>query len=104
MDCRLDHISKGRMERLIKEEILHPLDFSDLDHRIDCIKGKFAKQIKKGAIRSSGVLELIHTDICGPFPITSADGYDSFITFTDDYSRYGYIFPIRERSEALDKF
>lgn len=70
------------MERLIKEEILHPLDFSDLDHCIDCIKGKFIKQIKKGAIRSSGVLELIHTDICGPFPITSVDGYDSFITFT----------------------
>jgi len=34
----------------------------------------------------------------------SIDGFDSFITFTDDYSRYGYIYPIKERSEALDKF
>jgi hypothetical protein len=32
------------------------------------------------------------------------DSYDSFITFTDDYSRYGYIYPIKELSEALDKF
>ena len=32
------------------------------------------------------------------------DGYDSFIMFTYDYSRYGYIYPIKERSEALDKF
>ena len=32
------------------------------------------------------------------------DGYDSFITFTDDYSHYGYIYPIKERKEALDKF
>jgi transposase InsO family protein len=32
------------------------------------------------------------------------DGYDSFITFTDDYSSYGYIYRIKERSEALDKF
>jgi hypothetical protein len=32
------------------------------------------------------------------------DGYDSFITFTYDYSRYGYIYPIKKRSEALDKF
>ena len=32
------------------------------------------------------------------------DGYDSFITFTDDYFRYGYIYPIKERTEALDKF
>ena len=34
----------------------------------------------------------------------SVDGYDSFITFTDDYSHYGYIYPIIERTEALDKF
>ena len=34
----------------------------------------------------------------------SVDGYDSFITFIDDYSCYGYIYPIKERSEALDKF
>ena len=34
----------------------------------------------------------------------SVDGYDSFITFTDDYSHYGYIYSIKERSEALDKF
>ena len=32
------------------------------------------------------------------------DGCESFITFTDDYSRFGYIYPIKERSEALDKF
>ena len=32
------------------------------------------------------------------------DGYVSFITFTDDYSRYGYIYPIKERTEVLDKF
>ena len=54
--------------------------------------------------RSAGTLEIIHTDICGPFPVKSVDGYDSFITFTDDYSHYGYIYPIKERSEALDKF
>jgi hypothetical protein len=34
----------------------------------------------------------------------SVDGYDSFITFTDDYSHYSYIYLIKERSEALDKF
>jgi hypothetical protein len=32
------------------------------------------------------------------------DGFDSFITFMVDFSRYGYIYPIKERSEALDKF
>ena len=32
------------------------------------------------------------------------DGFSYFITFTDDYSQYGYIYPIREKSEALNKF
>jgi transposase InsO family protein len=32
------------------------------------------------------------------------DCFSYFITFTDDYSRYGYIYPIREKFEALDKF
>ena len=102
--CRLCHILRGRIERLVKSEILPPLEFSDLEQCVECIKGKFVNQIKKGAKRSAGTLEIIHPDICGPFPVKSVDGYDLFITFTDDYSHYGYIYPIRERSEALDKF
>ena len=49
---------------------------------------------------STRILEIVHIDICGPFPMKSIDGYDSFITFTDDYSHFGYIYPIKERSEA----
>jgi hypothetical protein len=90
---------------LIKDDILTSLDFSNSDYCIDCIKGKYAKQVKKGeAKRSAEVLQIIHTDICDPFPVKSVDSFDSFITFTDDFSRYGYIYPIKERSEALDKF
>jgi hypothetical protein len=101
---RLGHISWGRIKRLIKEEILHPLDFSNFDQCIEFIKGKFAKKIKKGTIRSIRILELIHMNIYGPFPIEYVDDFDSFVTFMDDYSRYGYIYPIKHRSELLDKF
>ena len=45
--CRLDHISRGRIERLIKKSILSPLEFLDLEQCIDCIKGKYVKKIKK---------------------------------------------------------
>ena len=89
---------------MIKKLIFPPLEFSDLEQCIDCIKGKYVKKIKKDVKRSARILEIIHTDICGPLPVKSVDGYDSFITFTDDYSRYGYIYPIMKISEALDKF
>ena len=95
---------EGRIERLVKNDILPPLEFSDLEQCRECIKGKYVKKIKKDDKRSAGILQIIHTDICGPFPVKSVDGYDSFITFIDDYSRYGYIYPIKERTEALDKF
>jgi hypothetical protein len=32
------------------------------------------------------------------------DGFSSFITFTDEFLCYGYIYPIKERSEEFDKF
>jgi hypothetical protein len=54
---RLDHISRGRIERLIKDDILILLDVSNSDYCIDCTKGKYAKQVKKSeAKRSAGVL------------------------------------------------
>jgi hypothetical protein len=43
----LGHISRG-VERLMKDDILILLDFSNLDYCIDCIKGKYTKQVKKG--------------------------------------------------------
>ena len=95
---RLGHISRGRIERLVKNDILPPLEFSDLEQCREGIKGKYVKKIKKDAKRSIGILQIIDTDICGPFPVKSVDDYDSFITFTDDYSRYGYIYPIKERT------
>ena len=57
-----------------------------------------------GANRSSDVLELIHMDICGPFPTESWNGQQYFISFIDDYSRYGHLYLIHEKSESLDMF
>src|ERR1044072_7872048 len=78
---RLGHISK---ERLVKNEILPNLDFTDLGLCVDCIKGKQTRHNKKGATRSSQLLEVIHTDICGPFDTPSLGGgmYSSLLTVT----------------------
>jgi len=64
---RLGHISKERSERLVNDEILPNLDFTDFDVCVDCIKGKQTKHTKKCARRSGELLEIVHTYICGPF-------------------------------------
>ncbi|KAK8994239.1 hypothetical protein V6N11_045338 [Hibiscus sabdariffa] len=54
--------------------------------------------------RASDLLGLIHSDVCGPMNTQARAGYQYFITFTDDFSRYGYIYLMRHKSEALERF
>jgi len=95
---RLGHISRERMERLIKNEILSYLNFTDLNICVCCMKGKQAKHTKKGATRSTQLLEIVHTDIYGPFDVGSFGKEGYFITIIDDYSRYGYVYLLPEIS------
>ena len=101
---RLGHISKERIQRLVLEGIFYSLNFLDLKICIEFIKGKQTNVRKVGATRSSSVLELIHIDICGSFPIASWNGQKYFITFIDNYSHYGYLYLIHEKSQSLDVF
>ncbi|KAK1569067.1 hypothetical protein Q3G72_032160 [Acer saccharum] len=57
----------------------------------------------KGA-RATECLGLINTDVCGPMSIQARGGYEYFITFTDDYSRFGYVYLMRHKSDAFDMF
>ena len=83
---RLGHISKERMLSLMKDGLLPNLDFNDYGVCIDCIKGKQSNTNKKGATRSSDLLEIIHTDICGKMDVPCFTGEQYFITFIDDFS------------------
>ncbi|KAK0594627.1 hypothetical protein LWI29_010132 [Acer saccharum] len=46
----------------------------------------------------------MHIDVCGPMSIQARGGYEYFITFTDDYSRFGYVYLMRHKSNAFDIF
>ena len=59
---------------------------------------------KAKGYRAKEVLDLVHTDLYGPMSTSAREGYEYFITFIDDYSRYGYIYLMRYKSEAFDKF
>ena len=54
--------------------------------------------------RAEGVLELVHSDVWGPMNIWVRGGYEYFIIFIDDYSRYGYLYLMHQKSETYDKF
>ena len=54
--------------------------------------------------RAQDLLELIHSDVCGPMSIQARSGYKYFITFTDDYFRFGYVYLMKRKSKAFEKF
>ena len=59
---------------------------------------------KAKGYRVKEVLDLVHTDLCGPMSTSARGGYEYFITFIDDYSRYRYIYLMHHKFEAFEKF
>ena len=54
--------------------------------------------------RVSGILDLIHMDICGPMRTSSHSRKKYFITFIDDYTCKTHIYFLSAKSEAFEKF
>src|SRR3954470_12140095 len=103
--CRLGHIGIKRMEKLHKDGLLESLDFGSLDTCEPCLMGKMTRTPFNGIMeRADVLLGIIHTDVCGPMNVPTRNGLRYFVTFTDDLSRYGYIYLMKHKSETFEKF
>ncbi|KAK1616449.1 hypothetical protein QYE76_021966 [Lolium multiflorum] len=103
--CRLGHIGVKHMKKLHTDGLLESLDFESLDRCEACLMGKMTKTPFSGMMeRATDLLEIIHTDVCGPMSVASRGGYRYVLTFTDDLSRYGYIYFMKHKSETFEKF
>lgn len=71
-----------------------------------CLEGKMSRMKfpKKSSNRAKGVLNLVHSDLCGPMATVTLSGKRYVLTFIDDYSRFTAIYLIKEKSEAFGKF
>ena len=59
---------------------------------------------KRKSYSSTEVLELIHTELCGPITPKSYYGARYFILFVDDYSRMMTVMYLKEKSDAFQMF
>ena len=77
----------------MKDGLLEPLDFNEFPICESYLKGKMTKRpFNAKGNRAKDLLELVHSNVCGPMSIQARGGYKYFITFTDDYSRFGYVY------------
>ncbi|KAJ9544024.1 hypothetical protein OSB04_023731 [Centaurea solstitialis] len=103
--CRLGHINKKHVELLLKGGFLGTFDYKPFHNCESCLSGKMTKQpFNKENERATDLLEIIHTDVCGPSSHVARGGYRYFINFTDDFSRYGYVYLMRHKSESFERF
>lgn len=49
-------------------------------------------------------LKLLHNDLWGPAPLLSSQGYQYYLSFLDDYTRFTWIFPLTAKSKTLQTF
>ena len=62
------------------------------------------RPFKAKGYRVKEVLDLVHTDLCGPISTSARGGYEYFNTFIYGYSRYGYVYMMRHKSETFKIF
>ena len=93
------------MKKLHTDGILESIDYESLDACEPCLMGKMTKTPFSGTMKqATDLLEIIHTDVCGPMNIEARSRDHYFLTFTDDLSRYGYIYLMKQKSETFEKF
>lgn len=73
---------------------------------VDCFEGKQQRKAipKQSTWRAKEVLELIHSDICGPISPASNSGKRYILCFIDDFSRKAWAYLLAEKAEALSCF
>ena len=90
------------MKKLHTDGLLESLDYESLGTCEPCLMGKMTKTpFSETMERATDLLEIIHTNVCSPISVEARGGYHYFLTFTDDLSRYGYIYLMKHKSKHL---
>ncbi|KAM1603271.1 hypothetical protein ACFX1Z_029893 [Malus domestica] len=102
---KLGHVNLDKIRKMSKDGYFRPLGDDRMGTCECCLKGKMTKSPFTGkGERATEILGLIHTDVCGPMSTTSRGGFSFYITFTDDHSRFGYVYLMKYKSESFERF
>ena len=89
--------------KLYQDGLMHSFDLESFETCESCLLGKMTKApFFRLSERASDLLGLIYTNVYLPISSIARGSYQYFITFTDDFSRYGYIYLMRHKSESFE--
>ncbi|GBO10307.1 Retrovirus-related Pol polyprotein from transposon TNT 1-94 [Araneus ventricosus] len=106
---KFGHLNEKDLKKLQAQNMVYGMNFKPNDTLKDCkicIQGKqtatpFSKEPKN---RSSQLLSVIHSDLCGPMRVESIGRSFYFATFIDDCSRFVHVYFLRSKDEVESAF
>lgn len=104
---RMAHLNYADVKRL--STLVDGMGVMINDAEAVCEPCVFGKQSRKpfnstGGARSSRVLQLIHSDVCGPITPATWDEKRFLVTFIDDYTHFTVVYLLRNKSDVFELF
>lgn len=106
---KLGHINSQLLVKVSKLGAVRGLpNLTKTDPQVcpECTKGKQVKAIHKKLEQPSTTtcLQLLYMDLMGPTEVTSIGGKRYIFECVDDFSRYSWVYFLKEKSEACNVF
>lgn len=102
---RLGHLGEGGMRELMKKGIISASEGQKLKQCEHCVIGKSKKlPYKAGKHTSKSPLDYAHCDLWGPAQPATMGGGRYFMSIIDDYTRKVWVYILKEKSQAFEKF
>lgn len=96
---RMAHMNFSTLKSLVNVKVKDDMQC------VICAQGKQSrKPFNDIGTRANGLLELIHSDVCGPMSVQSHGHARYYVSFIDDYSRKCFIFLLKSKGEVFAKF
>jgi hypothetical protein len=103
---RMAHLHHGAL-RVLREMVIGVPDFSSEHHELckGCTLGKYTKTaFLSSDSRAPGIVDLIHSDVCGPMSLASLTESLYYVVFIDDFSRKSWIFFMKTKGQVFSRF
>ena len=102
---RLGHPSNKIVSLMLQKANIQCSPKSSTDVCISCLEGKFCKPPFPSRLNTYvTAFNTIHSDLWGPSPQISLDGYKYYVIFVDEYTRYCWLFPLVNKSDVFSVF
>ena len=77
----------------------------DAKHKCEtCVEAKRTRSSFQSVERHTEPLNLIHSDICDLKFVQTRGNNKYFVTFVDDSTNYYYVYLLKSKDEAIEKF